>query len=552
MKNSKYLRYIIFFAIAFLLFNMQKTLAETINVNPVQYMNKVVCFNGTDFSGSDFKNYQFPIPLGTIETRDGGRQGEANIYNLFYGMPLDGKAIIADKDYGIFYCAAAVNVSNFSWNEIIIGGGFDGKNNNRVVYSNPTAQIFFSKIGIAKAKNAIDNNSVYQYVIQAPLVNETWQKLSWVPTYADGRVLLKIQLKDIMDYINSHKEIWHYAEDECNKYCNKCTDNGYAYACNDHDLKDNYYALGIKHTLSDSTTSDFAFIGDVDFKYDTTYFKRTITSIKPSGETIFRNNLGLGAIVEAQDEKQTVLEGPHKCMNLLYSNSEIAGTRRYWFCEDKMNCVASCEGTCVTPKDFKSHFKLTYEIREGIEVPVNVSYSYTTKQNLTFYLQNYVDIQSKLDVSPYLCYGTKKKNVVFPNGESTEDAKYYTDDLSVINKMFAYKGDGIEASLGNIYKVGTGKITCEGVFGKDGKGQFAKVLREIFKYMRIIAVGLFVIFTTLDFIKAISASEDNPIKTATKNLTSRFIYLLILLVLPTLINIVLSIIEIKNGLCFLN
>ena len=544
MIRKNHFKYILFSISAFIIINIvcvSKILAVVIDIEAKQYMNKVVCANLGQIGVGDYK---FPIPIGAKETFKTRRQA-ATIYNFFYGMPYDGKAILAEEDYGVFFCGGATQRSWFGDGDYNYGGGLNS-NADRVVYSNPTAQIFFSKIGVAKAQGKIDDN-VKQYLIYEPDSADNLDPYGiHEPNFVKGKVLE--QLDEIMGYINDNKEMWQYAQEMCNKYCSSCVDNGYAYACRDDQLRDGYYALGVKYNHMDDSKqngvvySDIAFAGNVEF--DVPKLKRVIANTAPVGSNVFYEKSAEGVIGKAKNEKETKLMGKHSCMNLLFTSEDIGGTRRYWYCEDKINCIDSCEGTCISPKDYQ---KYNYNTKDSSESRLEIS------DSVVFRRANCIDTHcSDLDKEPFICYGTKKKNVVFPNGDSTEDPKYYTTSPSDIEKMSAYKGDGIAASLGNIYKVGTGKITCQDVFGENDEGQLAKILREVFKYMRIVGVALFLIFTTIDFIKGISSSDEKPMKAVTKNLTTRFIVLLILLVLPTLLNIVLSIVEIKNGLCFLN
>lgn len=317
----------------------------------------------------------------------------------------------------------------------------------------------------------------------------------------------------------------NYAKTECEKYCTAChsTKDGYAYYCNDYELKKNYYTYSPLNFQGEAKAwSNFGW-GLI--KLATFQWKKLDDSLELFGTTMSEclkseYDYCNGNIIYTDDETlsknaYTLVSGK-KCWNYI---DEVGD--RYWMCEVLADCNDSCLGKCVSPGNFHSQ----------------------TKSNIG---------ALKSDIKAYYCLGTKNRNTKFSNGDSTEDQKYFTSNYDTIKSMDKYDGDNIKASLGNIYRVGTGKITCEGVFGKDGKGQLGKILRDIFKYMRIAAIGLFIIFTALDFIKAIAGSDDRAIKDAIKNLTKRFMILLILLILPALINIVLSIIEIKNGLCFLN
>ena len=371
---------------------------------------------------------------------------------------------------------------------------------------NPTKKIFFPVIYWDKKNN--------------PNKYSTDLLFTFTNAYKGGSNY-KQEKKEILGNIEQADK--SYAKSECEKYCNAChlTKDEYAY----YDLKKNYYTYSPLNFKGEGDTwSNFGWnlLWTLSFKWNwdkvtggMELFDNSIDECsKPendycNGKILFVDN-------ETLDKLSYTLQSEKKCWNYIDDSGD-----RYWLCEVLADCEVSCLGQCISPKEFYSKTK------------------------------SYIGALEK-DVEAYYCLGTKNRNTKFKNGDSTEDKKYFTSDYNVIKAMDKYDGDKIPASLGNIYSVGTGKITCEDVFGKGDKGQLSKILREIFKYIRIAAVGLFVIFTSLDFIKAIAGSDDSPIKKASKNLTKRFVILLILLILPTLVNIVLSIVEIKNGLCFLN
>ncbi len=375
---------------------------------------------------------------------------------------------------------------------------------------NPTKKIFFPVIYWDKKNNPnkYQNDSIFTFT----------------DSYKGG-ITKRQEEQEILENVKNADS--SYAKSECEKYCGTChsTKDGYAYYCDDYNLKKNYYTYSPLNFQGEGDSwSNFGWgvLWTLSFPWNWEKVTGTMELFDNTMDECLKqeHDYCYGKILYTDDEALNksvyTLQSGKNCWNYIDDLGD-----RYWVCEVLGDCENSCFGKCVSPKEFHSKTK------------------------------SYIGTLEK-DINAYYCLGTKNRNTKFKNGDWTEDKKYFTTDYNTIKSMEKFDGDNIAASLSNIYAVGTGKITCEGIFGKNGKGQLGKILREIFKYMRIVAVSLFVIFTTLDFIKAISGADDSPIKSATKNLTKRFVILLVLLILPTLINIVLSIIEIKNGLCFLN
>lgn len=429
----------------------------------------------------------------------------------------DNKAFFGNSFDGIYYCVSNSDDSH--------GAGFRYFKLN----PNPTKKIFFPVIYWDWKNNS------QKYSDNSALVFS-----DAYATYLDAYKKYPEEKQKIFENISRADK--SYAKGECDKYCNTChaTKDGYAYYCNDYELKKNYYTFSPLNFQGEGETwSNFGW----QIWYGiTVQWPKIVNLLELFDDTMTEclkpeNDYCKGKILYIDDETLNknvyTLKSGKKCWNYVTNSGFIAtGSEtikpgsvdlgdRYWVCEVLSDCQASCLGKCISPKDFSEQ-----------------THSYMGAL--------------KSDINAYYCLGSKDRNTKFLNGDSTEDKKYFTSDYDEISSMLKYDGDNISATLQNIYAVGTGKITCEGVFGKDGKGQLGKILREVFKYMRIVALAFFIIFSTIDFIKAIAGSDDSQIKNATKNLTKRFILLLILLILPTLINIFLSIVEIKNGLCFLN
>lgn len=89
-------------------------------------------------------------------------------------------------------------------------------------------------------------------------------------------------------------------------------------------------------------------------------------------------------------------------------------------------------------------------------------------------------------------------------------------------------------------KYGVGKaITCSKLLGPDN----VKLIHTYLLYICIAGVLLVVVLGAMDFVKAIASSDDDGLKTAWKRIKNRIISVIILLLLPALVNFILSFVD---------
>lgn len=74
-------------------------------------------------------------------------------------------------------------------------------------------------------------------------------------------------------------------------------------------------------------------------------------------------------------------------------------------------------------------------------------------------------------------------------------------------------------------------------------GTVTKILQSIFMLISVVGIILLVAMTSISFVKAIVASDDNKIKDAAKSLKTRIIVIIILLVLPVLLSFIINIVN---------
>ncbi len=102
-------------------------------------------------------------------------------------------------------------------------------------------------------------------------------------------------------------------------------------------------------------------------------------------------------------------------------------------------------------------------------------------------------------------------------------------------------------TVNNIFEVVTNRITCSGALSNT-----LPILRDIFKYIRLAAALLFLALTSFDYVKAIADSDSSLFKKANQRIVKRAIILVVIIILPSIINLVLAIVQLSNGACEIN
>lgn len=77
------------------------------------------------------------------------------------------------------------------------------------------------------------------------------------------------------------------------------------------------------------------------------------------------------------------------------------------------------------------------------------------------------------------------------------------------------------------------------------------ILKDIFKYIRIGAVVLFIVLTSADYITAIM-SDEKEFKASNRRVVTRLALMIGIIILPSIINLILNIIQLNNGTCGIN
>ena len=72
---------------------------------------------------------------------------------------------------------------------------------------------------------------------------------------------------------------------------------------------------------------------------------------------------------------------------------------------------------------------------------------------------------------------------------------------------------------------------------------------KLLNYIKILGPFLVLIYSSIDFIKAIVTSDDESLKKATKNLSMRLILALALFLIPVFVSVMLNIVGLTSDLC---
>ena len=77
----------------------------------------------------------------------------------------------------------------------------------------------------------------------------------------------------------------------------------------------------------------------------------------------------------------------------------------------------------------------------------------------------------------------------------------------------------------------------------------AWLLQKLLNYIKILGPFLVIVYSSIDFIKAIVTSDDESLKKATKNLSMRLILALALFLIPVFVSVMLNIVGLTSDLC---
>lgn len=90
--------------------------------------------------------------------------------------------------------------------------------------------------------------------------------------------------------------------------------------------------------------------------------------------------------------------------------------------------------------------------------------------------------------------------------------------------------------------------TCDGLLGVKVNNKYTEdsvggLVQKIFDYMKLAAVAMTLVFSTIDYAKAIVAQDGDKFKKANQNLIKRVIFTIVFFLLPEIVNIIVGIVD---------
>ncbi len=145
-----------------------------------------------------------------------------------------------------------------------------------------------------------------------------------------------------------------------------------------------------------------------------------------------------------------------------------------------------------------------------------------------------------------------QKNNIFKSSNELKDCRGSTsattgNDIESAQDIqlssFFDKWDKIPALLNGISEIKSGKLSCGSI------GKVIVFMQKIFNLIKVAAFLLLIVFTAIDFTKAVSVSDDDAMKKALNKFVKRSVITVIIVLLPSLINLILGLVAISGGTC---
>lgn len=103
---------------------------------------------------------------------------------------------------------------------------------------------------------------------------------------------------------------------------------------------------------------------------------------------------------------------------------------------------------------------------------------------------------------------------------------------------------GDSANQGNLENlIPTGSGSC------NGKGDLIELINKYWKWVVIVAPALLIIMGTVDFLKSMGSGDADAIKKNTTNFIKRTVATILILMLPTILNIIFGIFGLSDKIC---
>ncbi|HOP65470.1 MAG TPA: hypothetical protein PLX66_00370 [Bacilli bacterium] len=119
-------------------------------------------------------------------------------------------------------------------------------------------------------------------------------------------------------------------------------------------------------------------------------------------------------------------------------------------------------------------------------------------------------------------------------------------EIGLDGEIVTYTGaDEYEDPSGPSLNVTVGDDTCEGILGN---GQFHQYLVDIFNIIRVLGIAMVIVFSSMDFAKALIAQDSEALKKASQTSIKRLGIAIAIFFVPILLNILLALIGL-SGIC---
>ncbi len=238
------------------------------------------------------------------------------------------------------------------------------------------------------------------------------------------------------------------------------------------------------------------------------------TSLKPSVKVEIGDNYPIKLTYDDTTLNSDTKIVTKDCFMTTYIGSS---KKEIWGCKTKEECINGCAGACIqrTIKATDAEGKVT--------------------KGSAFFCRNN-DVKSNLfvDVNGQLMAWDAVHKTEAEAISTVGEASSFFDEWS-----------DIPAWISNVSSIGEGKLNCD----DEGLQELIAFMQKIFTFIKIGAPILLIVFTALDFMKAVASSDEGELKKASKKFITRAVVTVAIIILPSVINLVIGIITIGGGTC---
>ena len=232
---------------------------------------------------------------------------------------------------------------------------------------------------------------------------------------------------------------------------------------------------------------------------------------------------------------------PAFCVNVDGVNKFVSKDSCEHICKQdcsSINAGTTSFNTCSVV-NIKDNLWLSYNGFANSVNPVSDKYSWKELQNI---IETREENNKKYYRAPSSNYNkciTFSEEEVLKANEGTEKT-----NNSENNGNFFDDWDDIPAAINGFTDLVGGKIDCEGSLGTA-----LKYVQGAFTLIRIGAVVLLIVLSAIDFMGAVAKSDNDALQGATKKMSKRLIITVVIIILPTIINLILKLTLISEGTC---